>query len=98
VIDLENVKTQKAFSLDARIPTSRQCAVTQRWSRAFHDWYPDADCIRYRSCQENDTLNVCVFLDRCGSDFEVTSSEQLENLDRRDLLAQVLPYRISLDW
>lgn len=97
VIDLENAKAQKAFKLDARIATSRQYAVTQRWSRALHDWYPDADCIRYRSRQENDTLNVCLFLDRCGGDFQVASSVQLESLDRGDLLALVLPYRISLD-
>lgn len=98
MIDLDNAKTQKAFKLDARISTSRQYAVTQRWSRAFHEWYPDADCIRYRSRQENDTLNVCLFLDRCGGDLQISSPEQLENLDPRDLLSLVLPYRISLDW
>jgi hypothetical protein len=54
------------FRLDARIASARQYGTTQRWSRAWNNWYPDADGIRYRSRHENEALNLCLFLDRCG--------------------------------
>jgi hypothetical protein len=98
LIDLDEAKTQKAFGLDARVAASRQYATTQRWSRAFHDWYPDVDAIRYRSRQESATLNACLFLDRCGDAFTVAASDRLGDTNRRALLSLVVPYRIVVDW
>lgn len=98
LIDLDDARTQKAFGLDARIAASRQYATTQRWSRAFHDWYPEVDAIRYRSRQESATLNACVFLDRCGDVFRIVGSERLGDMNRRALLSLVVPYRIVIDW
>jgi RES domain len=98
LVDLDNAATQKAFGLDSRIASSRQYATTQHWSRAWHDWYPEVDGIRYRSRHENDTLNLCLFLDRCGSDMTIGESGRLQDLDRRDLLGLVAPYRITVDW
>jgi RES domain len=98
LIDLDEARTQKAFRLDARIAASRQYATTQRWSRAFHDWYPDVDAIRYRSRHESATLNFCLFLDRCGDALSGSASERLGEIDRRTLLRPIAPYRIVVDW
>jgi hypothetical protein len=72
--------------------------TTRLWSRAWHDWYAEADGIRYRSRQENDTLNLCLFLDRCGDALAVGRSVRLDQIDRRELLRLVAPYRIVVDW
>jgi hypothetical protein len=98
VVDLDDAKTQKVFGLDARIASSRQYGTTQRWSRAWHEWYADADGIRYRSRHENSTLNLCLFLDRCADAFVIRQTERLEDLDRARLLRLVAPYQITLDW
>jgi hypothetical protein len=98
LVDLESAKTQKAFGLDARIASTKRYATTQAWSRAWHDWYPRADAIRYRSRQENDTLNFCLFLDRCGDALTIGPSIRLDAMDRADLLRLVTPYGIAVDW
>lgn len=53
---------------------------------------------RYRSRHENATLNLCLFLDRCGDALTIGSSVQLDQIDRAELLRMVVPYGIILDW
>jgi hypothetical protein len=98
LIDLEKAQTQKAFGLDARIASVLEYGATRLWSRAWHEWYTELDGIRYRSRQENDTLNLCLFLDRCSDALMVESSVRLEDIDRRELLGMVAPYRIVVEW
>lgn len=97
LLDLDSAITQKAFGLDARIASSRQYGITQMWSTALHDWYPDLDGIRYRARHENDTLNICLFLDRCGQDIDLLSSTKLGALPRQQVLSLVVPYGIVVD-
>ncbi len=98
LINLDDAKTQKAFGLDARIASALEYETTRLWSRAWHDWYAQADGIRYRSRQENATLNLCLFLDRCGDALAIGQSAKLDQIDRRELLHLVAPYRIVIDW
>ena len=80
------------FRLDARIASARQYGTTQRWSRAWNNWYPDADGIRYRSRHENEALNLCLFLDRCGD--ALTNGVNLRGLAL--LVARERPTRSAL--
>jgi len=65
LLRLENGGVQKAFRLDSRICNTKRYAVSQAWGLAFHEWYPEADGIRYKSRHASPGLNVCLFLDRC---------------------------------
>lgn len=65
LLRLENGGVQKAFRLDSRICDTKVYAWSQAWGLAFHEWYPDADGIRYISRHASPGFNVCLFLDRC---------------------------------
>lgn len=66
VVDLDNPETLAALDLDLKISASKEYSRTMLWSRAFHEWYPEAHGIRYIGRHAAHHLNYCLFLDRCG--------------------------------
>ena len=57
-----------SFDLDARICVEKPYRRTQRWSRAFFQWYPDLDGLRYVPRHATGKANYCLYLDRCAGD------------------------------
>jgi hypothetical protein len=55
-----------ARGLDLTISTTIHYSRTMRWSRALHQWYPDADGLLYVGRHAGLHLNRCLFLDRCA--------------------------------
>jgi hypothetical protein len=47
---------------------------------------------------ENATLNLCLYLDRCGDALTVGPSVRLDQMDGGELLRLVAPYRIVLEF
>lgn len=85
---------QKAFGLDLNVCSTLDYARTRVWSMAFHRWYPAADGIRYLGRHAVEKLNICLFLDRCGSDLEAIGAGRLVDL-RRDGLIAARRYRLA---
>jgi hypothetical protein len=52
------------------------------WSVAFHNWFVEADAIRFLGRKATDRLNYCFFLDRCAGDLEIKTLGTLRDLDR----------------
>lgn len=68
ILPLDEAGVAAAFGLDLRIATELDYSRTQAWSRAWHDWYPDADGVRYLGRKAMKHRNYALFLDRCGRD------------------------------
>jgi hypothetical protein len=66
ILQLDEPGVAAAFGLDLRIATELDYSRTQAWSRAWHDWYGDADGIRYLGRKAMKQRNYALFLDRCG--------------------------------
>jgi hypothetical protein len=80
VIALDQGPVLRALGLDGNIATFID-PVTMEWSLALHNWFPDADALRYLGRKATDRLNYCFFLDRCAGDLEVRQLGRLENLE-----------------
>lgn len=87
LVGLDRAEVQKAFGLDLNICSTLDYARTQAWSRAWHDWYPDCDGIRYLGRHAVEKRNLCLFLDRCAGDLEATFEGFLKDLKRDGLVA-----------
>lgn len=85
LLTLDDAVTLRQFGLDARISDTEDYALTRAWGKAFHDWYPDCDGLRYGARKATPHANYCLYLDRCGSDLDVFLQGRL-----RDLRALVL--------
>ena len=68
ILQLDEPGVAAAFGLDLRIATELDYTRTQAWGKAWHDWYADADGIRYLGRKAMKHLNYALFLDRCGRD------------------------------
>jgi hypothetical protein len=68
LLQLDEPGVAAAFGLDLRIATELDYTRTQAWSRAWHDWYPAADGVRYLGRKAMKHLNFALYLDRCGRD------------------------------
>lgn len=97
LVPLELATTQRAFGLDGRICVSRQYEATQRWGFALHEWYPEADGIRYTARLAGPHLNVCLFLDRCRNELGVGSFGTLGTL-MIDVLRAGAAYNLAVEW
>lgn len=97
LVGLDLATTQIAFGLDGRICVSRQYSTTQQWGFAFHEWYPNADGIRYTARLASPHLNVCLFLDRCGNDLDLKLAGRLGGLTM-DVLRAGSSYNLAIDW
>lgn len=97
LIRLDDSRVQAAFGLDARISASVEYVTTRAWGEALWTWYPQADGIRYRArhAGEDDTRNVCLFLDRCADDLDVTHRGSL-NSDRLRLTRAARAYHLTV--
>ncbi len=87
LVALDRAEGQKAFGLDLNVCSSLDYERTRVWSRAFHDWYPGADGIRYLGRHAVEKPNVCLFLDRCGADLRAEFEGFLKDLLRDGLIA-----------
>ena len=87
LVALDDATTRRRCGLDGRIGTAKQYAVTQRWSRTFHAWFPEADGLRYNSRHAGEQHNYALFLDRCAADLAVYPQGQLQDLRRVVLFA-----------
>jgi hypothetical protein len=97
LVDLTDAHVQKVLRIDGRIATAKQYPTTQKWSRALHRWFPDADGIIYPSRHAGPHHNLCLFLDRCRTELDVQPVREigepafrLELLDICDLYNLVL--------
>ncbi len=99
LVPLDDPATRRRLDprLDARIATAIQYPVTQRWSRALHAWYPEADGLRYPSRHADGALNYCFYLDRCGTpaDLRVDRQGRLDQL-RGVVLFAAERYRLEV--
>jgi hypothetical protein len=80
VIPLEDSEVIAAFNVDGAIYTTIDYARTQQWSLALHNWYPEADGIRYIGRRATTRLNRCLFVDRCGKDLNFALEGELQDL------------------
>ena len=87
LLGLDAATTQKAFGLDLNVCSTLDYARTQAWSRAWYDWYPAADGIRYLGRHAVEHRNVCLLLDRCAGDLEAALVGILKDLRRTGLIA-----------
>lgn len=87
LVALDDATTRRRCGLDGRICTAKQYGVTQRWSKSFHVWFPEADGLRYSSRHAGERHNYALFLDRCASDLAVYPQGQLQDLHRVVLFA-----------
>ncbi|HEX9734804.1 MAG TPA: RES domain-containing protein [Thermoanaerobaculia bacterium] len=94
LIALDRAEVLKAFGLDLNICSSLDYARTRAWSRAWHEWYPQADGIRYLGRHAVQQRNVCLYLDRCGGDLEAGLEGHLQDL-RRDGLVAAHKYNLA---
>jgi hypothetical protein len=97
LLPLDLAPTQRAFGIDARVCVSRRYDATQRWGFAFHQWYPEADGIRYTARLAGPHLNLCLFLDRCAGDLEVLTIGALASLPM-DVLRAGADYDLAIEW
>jgi hypothetical protein len=77
ILQLDAEGVAAAFGLDLRIATEIDYERTQAWSGAWHDWYGDADGIRYLGRKAMKHLNYALFLDRCGDDLRYKTEGKL---------------------
>ena len=49
----------------------------EAWSAAWHEWYAEADGIRYLGRKAMKHLNYALFLDRCGPDLAYETEGKL---------------------
>ncbi|HEX6700936.1 MAG TPA: RES family NAD+ phosphorylase [Gaiellaceae bacterium] len=68
LLDLMDGSCLMTFDLDARICTMKPYRRPQLWSRAFHEWYPKLDGLRYVPRHATGKTNYCLYLDRCATD------------------------------
>jgi hypothetical protein len=66
LIQLDDGPHWSSFGLDMSICSSVDYARTQLWSKRLHEWYPDADGIRYLGRHAGVSQNLCLYLDRCA--------------------------------
>ena len=77
ILQLDSEGVAAAFGLDLRIATELDYARTQAWSAAWHEWYEEADGIRYLGRKAMTHLNYCLYLDRCGDSLEYETEGKL---------------------
>ena len=87
LVALDRAAVQKAFGLDLNICSTRDYHRTQSWSRAWHEWYPEADGIRYLGRHAVEQRNVCLYLDRCADVLAASLVGYLEDLRLDGLIA-----------
>jgi len=93
VIALDEGPVLQALGTDNRIATTTDYDVTMEWSFALHQWFPEADAIRYQGRKATAQLNYCFYLDRCFDDLETRLFGPLKELER---LVQTVAARWSL--
>ncbi len=76
-----------ALELDLRISASVDYERTMLWGKSVHDWYDDADGIRYVGRHATTKLNYCFFLDRCADKLEFERRGTLVELEDHVLRA-----------
>ena len=87
LLALDRAEVLNAFGLDLNVCSSLDYARTRAWSRAWHEWYPQADGIRYLGRHAVEQRNVCLYLDRCGGDLEADLEGLLQDLRHDGLIA-----------
>jgi RES domain len=70
LLDLGDGGCLMSFDLDARICVMKPYRRTQLWSRAFYEWYPGLDGLRYVPRHATGKTNYCLYLDRCAADLD----------------------------
>jgi len=82
LIELDDGELLKALhpQLDGRISSDIHYAITQAWSLALHEWYPQAHGIRYVARHATPYLNHCLFLERCKGLLDVKTEGKLQDL------------------
>jgi hypothetical protein len=82
LIDLSDGELLKALhpQLDGRISSAIHYTVTEAWSLALHEWYPEAHGIRYVARHATPYRNHCLFLDRCDGLLTVETEGRLKDL------------------
>jgi RES domain len=82
LIKLDDGELLKALhpQLDGRISSDIHYTVTQAWSLALHEWYPEAHGIRYVARHATPYLNYCLFLDRCKDLLDLKTEGKLQDL------------------
>jgi hypothetical protein len=87
VVDLDSSETLAQLELDLKISTCTEYERTMAWSLALHEWYPEADGLRYLGRHATTRLNFCLFLDRCGDALGFETEGRLIDLRSRVLRA-----------
>lgn len=87
VIALDEGKTLSGLKLDLGISASVDYERTMLWSKSLHDWYRDADGIRYLGRRATKKLNYCLFLDRCAKSLSLETKGTLRDLREHVLCA-----------
>jgi hypothetical protein len=80
VVALDDPEVLAALGLDLRISAAVEYPTTMAWSRALHEWYPQADGIRYLGRHATIKLNYGLFLDRCAEDLDFATDGKLGDL------------------
>jgi RES domain len=82
LIHLDDGELLKALHphLDGRISSDIHYTITQAWSLALHEWYPEAHGIRYIARHATPHLNYCLFLERCSGLLELGTEGRLADL------------------
>jgi len=88
LLRLDDGDTLMSLGLDARVCTIKPYRRTQLWSRAFYDWYPRLDGLRYVPRYATGHTNYCLYLDRCAGVLVAESQGRIAT--RHDLLERVI--------
>lgn len=88
LLDLTDGSCLMTYDLDARICVLKPYRRPQLWSRAFHEWYPQLDGLRYVPRHATGKTNYCLYLDRCAADLRADDHGPIE--DDVDLLERVV--------
>jgi hypothetical protein len=94
LLDLSDATVLAAFGLDQRVCTEKPYETTQRWSQAWHDWYPDLDGLHFVARKSSPHPTTCLFLDRCSADLSFASEGTIASL-RSDGLRAAKLYRLT---
>jgi hypothetical protein len=106
VVALDDGEVLAHFRLDLNISASVDYTRTMQWGFALHEWYPEADGLRYLGRHAATYLNRCLFLDRCADAIEAERRGKLGDLrdmvmraaDARNLAPRLFDPRRPAGW
>jgi hypothetical protein len=94
LLALDDAAVLAAFGLDQRVCSEKPYDTTQLWSRAWHDWYPDLDGLRFVARKSSPHLTTSLYLDRCSAALRFDFEGTVVGL-RRDGLRAARRYRLA---